>query len=509
MLEENRVTQPFVKAQGSVLTGYLADADRQSLPKPAKGFSELMDSMPKQYPLGSSLVKPDKPLEDFILTMKSSEGFSETMVLNQLSLSTGNEVFEPIKAFTLLADEKNTDLTDLDVIKPIVSVLTPKQEDDLDLPGLVSLSVPKEKDFVDPMALELISEQENNLASSDLVSSSVEIPDVYEELDDISVMSILSAPEQISLATKLTSEKADILVGSPSLNQASLKGSGGSEDLYHLNRVDSTDTIENKVEVDSKGLVPPVMTTDTIMARAEKSDKAENATSWGVNSASSSMTTSTQAGFNSSGGQSQSQQYNQMILSQEQQQQLKSQMLDEKLAAKSIETSGDKEKLSSLIGDISSPSDKRAMLSLIGLQSINTPVRHPQWGQALGQKIVVMANNQIQEAKIMLNPEKLGPVQIKLSMDKDQQLHVSMYAQQAVTREAMESALPKLKEMLDQAGINFGSLDMTDQKQFEQNQKDEAIFNAVGDKNLSTGEELDEKPTVLVTKTDNLVDYYV
>lgn len=153
-------------------------------------------------------------------------------------------------------------------------------------------------------------------------------------------------------------------------------------------------------------------------------------------------------------------------------------------------------------------SEKRAQLPS-ALQSITQPVRHPQWGQALGQRVVVMANNNIQEAKIMLNPEKLGPVQIKLQMDKEQQLHVSMTAQHNVTREAMENTLPRLKEMLESAGIQNANINVKDERQFDQQDQQQNRENSKGSNGLAGDEQVDEIQTESKQVTsDSLVDYY-
>ncbi|MBD3755825.1 MAG: flagellar hook-length control protein FliK [Gammaproteobacteria bacterium] len=146
-----------------------------------------------------------------------------------------------------------------------------------------------------------------------------------------------------------------------------------------------------------------------------------------------------------------------------------------------------------------------------GLQSIGLPVAHPRWGQALGQRVVYMANNQVQQAQITLNPEKLGPVQIKLHLDKEQQVHVVMTAQQGVTREAMEAAMPRLKELMEQAGIDLGSVNVNqDQREFAQQQEQQGRGRAVGGPSNALQDEMDltETHSTTVYATDNLVDYY-
>lgn len=164
---------------------------------------------------------------------------------------------------------------------------------------------------------------------------------------------------------------------------------------------------------------------------------------------------------------------------------------------------------------LSSPaiaSERRALLP-IGLQSIGLPVSHQKWGQALGQRVVYMGNQQIQQAQITLNPEKLGPVQVRLQVDRDQSVSVVMTAQHGVTREAMEAALPRLREMLEQAGMNVSSVDVNDQKQFADSEKETSKNQHPSSKALAGSEESDESledghSGVTAYSTDNIVDYY-
>jgi flagellar hook-length control protein FliK len=84
------------------------------------------------------------------------------------------------------------------------------------------------------------------------------------------------------------------------------------------------------------------------------------------------------------------------------------------------------------------------------------PRRHPAWDQQLGQKIIFMAAGGEQSATMELNPPDLGPLQVVLSVNKDQATAAFSSAAPEV-RQALESALPKLKEMMSEAGIQLGS----------------------------------------------------
>jgi flagellar hook-length control protein FliK len=94
---------------------------------------------------------------------------------------------------------------------------------------------------------------------------------------------------------------------------------------------------------------------------------------------------------------------------------------------------------------------------------MNLPVPMQQqanWGQAMAERVVWMSNAKIQEAEIQLNPRELGPIGIKISMNNDQ-ANVSFVAQHAATREALETAIPRLREMLSEQGLELGQSDIS------------------------------------------------
>lgn len=91
----------------------------------------------------------------------------------------------------------------------------------------------------------------------------------------------------------------------------------------------------------------------------------------------------------------------------------------------------------------------------------NVSMRHPQWAQDMGQKIGMMVNSKLNEVEIRLDPAELGSVQIRLRMDEDNKAHVSMTAVNGLTRDMLENALPRLREMLSQQGIDLGSADVS------------------------------------------------
>ncbi len=88
-------------------------------------------------------------------------------------------------------------------------------------------------------------------------------------------------------------------------------------------------------------------------------------------------------------------------------------------------------------------------------QHISTPLGAPGWSHEVGQKIVLLAARNDSRAELTLTPPHLGKVEIALSINGDQTSATFVSASQAA-RDALEQALPRLREMLADAGIFLG-----------------------------------------------------
>jgi flagellar hook-length control protein FliK len=98
-----------------------------------------------------------------------------------------------------------------------------------------------------------------------------------------------------------------------------------------------------------------------------------------------------------------------------------------------------------------------AQASTSGQNVISVPVSQPNWGDALGGKMVLMTNQQHQSASLQLNPPALGPLEVKLNMS-DGQANLTFSTPHLPVKEAIEAAAPRLREMLGDSGINLGSV---------------------------------------------------
>ncbi|OON61038.1 hypothetical protein B0920_19075 [Massilia sp. KIM] len=77
------------------------------------------------------------------------------------------------------------------------------------------------------------------------------------------------------------------------------------------------------------------------------------------------------------------------------------------------------------------------------------------WDNQVSQRIVYMVGKE-QAATLTLNPPDLGPVQVVLNVSNDQ-ASVQFSSSQAEVRQALENALPRLREMMSESGIALGN----------------------------------------------------
>lgn len=94
--------------------------------------------------------------------------------------------------------------------------------------------------------------------------------------------------------------------------------------------------------------------------------------------------------------------------------------------------------------------------------SIPVPLGQAQWGQSLGQQVVWVMNQGVQGAELRLSPAELGPLSVRISLDQDQAT-ISFSSAHAAVREAVEAALPRLRDMLGAQGINLADVNVSHQ----------------------------------------------
>lgn len=94
--------------------------------------------------------------------------------------------------------------------------------------------------------------------------------------------------------------------------------------------------------------------------------------------------------------------------------------------------------------------------------AVTTPVGRKDWGDDFGQKITWLATNNQQTAELHLNPPQLGPLDVVISVSGDQAT-AFFSSPHAAVRDAVEQAMPKLREMMADNGITLGNASVNDQ----------------------------------------------
>jgi flagellar hook-length control protein FliK len=94
------------------------------------------------------------------------------------------------------------------------------------------------------------------------------------------------------------------------------------------------------------------------------------------------------------------------------------------------------------------------------LPSMGKHFANPEWNKEMGERVLWMHKQAIPMAELKLNPRHLGPVTIRVDVSQDQAT-VSFIAQHAVVKEAIEAAIPKLKEMFSAQQLNLAEVNVS------------------------------------------------
>ncbi|WP_417614589.1 flagellar hook-length control protein FliK [Oceanisphaera sp.] len=95
-----------------------------------------------------------------------------------------------------------------------------------------------------------------------------------------------------------------------------------------------------------------------------------------------------------------------------------------------------------------------------------------QNAKQLAQQAQVVVNQNLQEADIRLNPSELGGLKIQIKMERGE-VQVQFVASNPQARELIEQAMPRLREMLNQQGMNLGQGQGQGQQGQQQGQQQE------------------------------------
>jgi flagellar hook-length control protein FliK len=121
-----------------------------------------------------------------------------------------------------------------------------------------------------------------------------------------------------------------------------------------------------------------------------------------------------------------------------------------------------------------------------------------------------MASNQFKTAEIRLTPAELGPLRVQVFVD-DGAANVTFHSQHAVTREAIEQAMPRLREMLAENGLSLGQADVSEQNVAQGNKDGETdgrLSNESADEGHDAATDADGVAAMEVRASNGLVDTF-
>jgi len=78
------------------------------------------------------------------------------------------------------------------------------------------------------------------------------------------------------------------------------------------------------------------------------------------------------------------------------------------------------------------------------------------WNQEFASQVTLLVSNREPRAEIRVNPQHLGPVEVRIGMDGDK-VSLMFTAVHPDTRAAIQDALPQLREMLADSGLSLGN----------------------------------------------------
>ena len=150
--------------------------------------------------------------------------------------------------------------------------------------------------------------------------------------------------------------------------------------------------------------------------------------------------------------------------------------------------------------------DPQRPIETTRVRSLDIPldIYSSQWADKFSEHIIWLGNQGIKSALIKIHPEDLGPLEISIKVVKDN-ASVSISSQNSSVRDIVDQALPRLREMMAEQGLNLTDVHVgadANSRQFSQNSNSaEDVF--------ITNVEDDALLTLPTKKTqEGLIDYF-
>ena len=115
---------------------------------------------------------------------------------------------------------------------------------------------------------------------------------------------------------------------------------------------------------------------------------------------------------------------------------------------------------------LSSATPSAADASPIPAFKVSAGVDSAEFGQGVANHVGIMMDGNLSSAKLQVNPPALGPIEVRIALQAGH-AQVWLTSHSAITRDALESSAPKLREMLGAQGFAEVSVDIS-QRSFQE-----------------------------------------
>lgn len=153
-------------------------------------------------------------------------------------------------------------------------------------------------------------------------------------------------------------------------------------------------------------------------------------------------------------------------------------------------------------------------LKLLGeTYQLQQPLHKPNWSQEFGNRMVWLAKEGIQSAQLRLNPASLGKIDISISIQNDQ-ASISFLSQHGAVKDVIDASMPRLREMLNDAGIKLDQVNVSTQANAQEQKQSNGTHAGVthgsqtGNQQDDTQVPMEEETRPHVTEMLSAVDYY-
>lgn len=152
---------------------------------------------------------------------------------------------------------------------------------------------------------------------------------------------------------------------------------------------------------------------------------------------------------------------------------------------------------------------KDALQSSMPPQVLAARIDHPHWGEEFGQRMATLAIRGDNQVSLHLNPRELGPITVDMKL-VDNQAQMHFFSQHNQVRQAVEQAIPQLREALGEQGISLGDTSVSQQQTNHSGdgEQQNSFAGNAPDTPAASQQEEDRQPTSVVFE-DGRLNLYI